>query len=92
MTFLERLHAHKGELIRLNAAAPWSLTQGPSAHLSGKIGIIQSVHYQRILHSHPHDRRRDRLGGGVDVSLFINGNIDILVLFEEDVQFLKGSQ
>jgi len=86
MTFYQKLQAHRDGLVKVNAPTLWIINQGPTGRLNGKIGIIHAVCRQRIFIG---SNGRD---GAIDVTLFIDGNVHTVILYEEDVEFLEGPQ
>jgi len=74
-TFFEKLRAHEGGLVKLDiSGGPWK-----SRHpLSGKTGMVCSVDVV------------GRTGTAAKVSLFIDGKVRTVYLYEDEVQFLEG--
>jgi len=83
MTFLEKLQTHEGGLIRINATDPFTgqVSSDAVGLLNGKIGVIKSSlprHHRRALRA--------------VVTLFIEGTLRTLLLYEREVEFLEERQ
>ena len=79
MTFVEKLKRHKDGLVRLNAEGPWFLGFGPPQHLLGKIGTVVEV-----------DGFVGVVTVGAHLTLFIDGNVYAVLLYEREFEFLQG--
>jgi len=85
MTFFEKLQAHEGGLVRLNPVMS-RFTLKSSELLSGKIGMICDAANSRLLDGWIGEE------GPVWMILLINGSTREALLYEDEVEFLEGSQ